>query len=633
MKSRLFCILTMLLALTFGQNVKVVDNTQNNLRLKYIEAIRMENQKQPEKALENYRELYNAMPEEKLFYGRYFDLLFQFKKYEELAQVLNSTIENNPQNHKAKIDLGKLYYIQEDSAKAKKLWQKYLKEANYSRLFSEHLFYTMVSLRMRDEAENLLLKSRKINKDESLFCKPLGDYYFSSGNYKKSVAEYIKYLKEDDRNFNYISDIILQFPKEEKVLRQVDSVLVGSLNQENDINVHRIRRDFLFINKAFEQATLEVLFIEELTDNSGVNILQFCDDLVKIKEFEYAKKVYTQILKKTEFKEIFTKVLLGLAKVEEQLILKDQAKSPLNCFLPGNQFFQSNFIYISDEKNQHLSRAFMIYDSLSSINKDENISGKAEFNIANLRFYYVRDFDGAIKNYDLAEKKSKSVRFRHQCFNQKLQAIIAKGDLKRAEKELENRKIHFPVNFDKDYLVNRVLLDFLSQDFEKVVAAKSKIIKELGFDHRAFNDYFEMVNLIEGNYSKKSEAEQKDFQRFVTAELMLKQNKLGEAVGIYDFIINNQLNSPIKDESFLRLIQIYLLLGKGDLADTKANELMKTKSDYCDLVAKMLGEYYFTTQNSDKAKQWYQTILLDFPDSFYIETARSRLREIRGDNF
>jgi len=153
------------------------------------------------------------MPEEKLFYSRYFDLLFQLKQYDELEKVLSGTIKINPSNDKAKIDLGKLYYIKDDTTEAKKIWKTYLKESNYSKIFSQHLFYTMISLRMRFEAEAILIKSRDINKDENLFSKDLGDFYFSSGNYSKSTIEYLKYLAEDDRNYNYISDMILKFPK------------------------------------------------------------------------------------------------------------------------------------------------------------------------------------------------------------------------------------------------------------------------------------------------------------------------------------------------------------------------------------------------------------------------------------
>jgi outer membrane protein assembly factor BamD (BamD/ComL family) len=59
---------------------------------------------------------------------------------------------------------------------------------------------------------------------------------------------------------------------------------------------------------------------------------------------------------------------------------------------------------------------------------------------------------------------------------------------------------------------------------------------------------------------------------------------------------------------------------------------MKTKSDRRDMAVRIMADYYFSRGNMEKAREWYQTILLDFPNSFYIETARSRLRQIRGDN-
>ena len=631
MKNRILIISLVLFSILTAQNVRVVDKSQVNLRLKYVEAIKLENQNQVGKALDIFRYLTDQMPDEPLFYVKYFDLLFKTQSFDELDKILPDFITKYPANEKAKIDLGKLYFIQGDTIKAENTWNTYIEEANYSKLYSEHLFYALIELRQRDHAEEILLISREINNNNNLFAKELADFYYSSGRYKKSVTEYVKYLFEDERNISYVSDMLMLFPKEEKVFHTTDSVLVSQINKEDNLYLHQLRSDYLFSNRKYEDAAIEILTIEKMTDYPGESVLEFSNELVNIKAYQFAKKFFDQILKNKNFETITTEVLLKLAKVEEQLLTKDIAKSPLNYFLPGNFFFKSDFVYIDDDKNENLSNAFAIYDSLSSIDSDKPVGAQALFNIGKLRFTVLRDFDAAIESFELAEKKTKKKSFKYQCFNNRFLALISKGDLKKAFKELERVKNVFGRNYNKNYYRNRILLDMLNLKFDEITKVQDYIIKNLGFEDNAYNDYFELLTLIENNSDGEGHEGLKGLQRFISSELLIRQGKLTEAAEILKYIIENTPNAKINDESLLRLSQIYLQIGYFDESEKYAVMLMKTNSNYREITAKMFGEYYFTNAEMEKSKEWYQTILLDFPQSFFIEDARARLREIRGD--
>ena len=265
------------------------------------------------------------------------------------------------------------------------------------------------------------------------------------------------------------------------------------------------------------------------------------------------------------------------------------------------------------------------------MNSDRPVGAQALYNIGKLRQTVLRDFDAALKSFELAEKKSKKKTFKYQCFNDKFLTLVAKGDVKKAAKELKKTKSKYGSNYRKDFYINNILLDFLNLEFKKVTDVEDYIIKNLGFEHHAYNDYFELLTLIKNNSSGKDDNEQKDLQRFVKSELLLRQGKLTESAEVLKYIIEKRPKAKIVDESLLRLTQIFLQLGYNDEAEKYAEVLMKTDSEYKEITAKMFGEYYFANLMMDKSKKWYQTILLDFPQSFYIEDARTRLREIRGD--
>jgi len=171
----------------------------------------------------------------------------------------------------------------------------------------------------------------------------------------------------------------------------------------------------------------------------------------------------------------------------------------------------------------------------------------------------------------------------------------------------------------------------LNLKFDEITKVQDYIIKNLGFEDNAYNDYFELLTLIENNSDGEGHEGLKGLQRFISSELLIRQGKLTEAAEILKYIIENTPNAKINDESLLRLSQIYLQIGYFDESEKYAVMLMKTNSNYREITAKMFGEYYFTNAEMEKSKEWYQTILLDFPQSFFIEDARARLREIRGD--
>ena len=51
-----------------------------------------------------------------------------------------------------------------------------------------------------------------------------------------------------------------------------------------------------------------------------------------------------------------------------------------------------------------------------------------------------------------------------------------------------------------------------------------------------------------------------------------------------------------------------------------------------DAIFKLAGIYEEQYGDKEKAKELYQTIILDFKDSIYVTEARKRFRKLRGDN-
>lgn len=146
------------------------------------------------------------------------------------------------------------------------------------------------------------------------------------------------------------------------------------------------------------------------------------------------------------------------------------------------------------------------------------------------------------------------------------------------------------------------------------------------------NDAMELSLLIRDNTLEDSA--QTALKKYARADLLAFQNKNKEAVALLDEILNENKGDKIEDDALLK--QAILYEEEENWSSAEANYLkilqFYSKSILADNATYNLAQLYNNRMNEpEKAKDFYEKIIFNFPDSIYFVEARRNFRQLRGD--
>ncbi len=606
---------------------------QQEQKIKYYQALRLEQQGRIEQAKQIYAYLTQQDPGNIIYYKRYVRLLLATESYAEMEEVITRFLEKHPQNIEAIVDRGKLYFARGDTSQAHDYWQQALEKFGHSTTFYRHLFYALLENRALDRAEALVWEAREYHQRKDLLSLELANYYMSTRRYEAAAGEYLQYADQDERKYNTVTRQLLQIPHEEKVFQSIDSLLQAKLEQHPDfVPLYQLRSELLFRFQEYEKATDMAFKSEQISGYPGKVVLTLAKDLLREKEYGQAEYIYHQVITEEQFAKVVPEALLGLAKTLEEKLLAQQQTEPLHYFYPDNIFFNTDFVnQLADQYD--LKRAFAIYDSLITIHPQTHYSARAIYRLGDLRFRLTHDFDGALQFLQRALKASREAALTQQCITRIVDVYIARGDLDQAQDIIEKYLSEYEGSqFEKNLAVKQVLSLYLAGEIDSVISQKNHILGLLTAEHDLYNDFFGLTNFLDQYYTGTSTASQEAFNYFSKGERFLHQNKLSQAASSYGFIIENYPAAPVIAPARFRLAQIQLVMHQFESARKTLIPVLNGDNQWADQAAFMLAEInHFKRQDLTRAVQWYERILMDFQQSFYAEVARKRLRTLQAE--
>jgi tetratricopeptide (TPR) repeat protein len=122
--------------------------------------------------------------------------------------------------------------------------------------------------------------------------------------------------------------------------------------------------------------------------------------------------------------------------------------------------------------------------------------------------------------------------------------------------------------------------------------------------------------------------------KFAKADLLRYQNKLDEAEDTLDFITKNYTGTALTDDILYLKYKIEKERQHYDKAATYLEQIVENYSTdiLADNAVFYLGDLYQNyLKDEEKAKSYYEKIILDFKDSTFSIEARKRFRKLRGD--
>lgn len=628
---KLYVFMTFLFVTGFAQQSwKSPEVIRREMESRYRVAQQYERQGQIEKALEVYRYLFAKNPKNSAYYTRYIRLLFNQKNTAELDKVIQKYLELNPESENALVDRGKLYFVRGDTAMADEFWKKSWEEHNYSQSFARTLFNTLISMSQFNRAENVIHIARDHYNRPDMFAVKLANFQMMRGNYMKSAAEYLRFGRQNRRNYDYISNQILKFPADSNLCKGVDSLIqIELLKTPESAELHLLRADLFFKAKDYNRAIEQMMIVENSRSFRGNNILDLAVDLLNVGQYKRAEQVYTLIIKEPQFRSVLPRALLGLAEAFEKEMLAERPCSPFDYFFRDNFFFVPEYIYGFGEDDYNIRRAFSIYDSLIVSLPRSDYAAKALIRLAELRYRVLQDIDGAARLYSDALKSSVNANLKNICRIRLIDLQIVKGDLTKARQTI-NQAIEYSQSIEKELSLRKLLLSYYSFEMDSISAFSNNLLGMLGVDDPRFNDVVDFQNFTD-QFLKNSESDAA--RDFVKSELLIRQNKLSEARELLSYLMENYSDAEIAIPAGFRLLQIELFFHNREAAERVLMSLLNQNSQFDADALLMMGELAQFRDNDNRyAAKWYQQLLEQYPGSFMSDEVRKRLRRIQTES-
>ncbi|MDY7395730.1 tetratricopeptide repeat protein [Aureibaculum sp. 2210JD6-5] len=121
---------------------------------------------------------------------------------------------------------------------------------------------------------------------------------------------------------------------------------------------------------------------------------------------------------------------------------------------------------------------------------------------------------------------------------------------------------------------------------------------------------------------------------YAKADVLAYQNKNKAAIDTLNSVLKKFKGGAIEDEALYKQAELFTKIKKYDLAEENYLQLIafdKTGILVDNSYFKLAELYRNNLSNIDKAKEMYQKIIFEFPNSIFLVEARKQFRKLRGD--
>ena len=561
-----------------------------------------------DESLNVYYNLFDKSPNLYEAYKPLKSILIKQKDWEQLTILSERFLTANNQSIKAQVEVLEVYLLTENTLK----WEGIL--SGFKKTFpnNKNELKQVLKILLNNNQNKIVVETvnelREIQPD--YFTLELGLNYSINMSIEKSLSEFLKHIDYNPGKRDFIFNRILAFPDMEFVNIKIKDYLRDSEN---------INSKFLLSKIEFKQKNLKISY--ELLSNNNANeedYIKFVEDLIKIKEYEFAQKVINDIFKLNFSKNSLEKSIFLLAQVFENIITENTQEELLINNITNNQLLNSPFIKINEEKNSLLYKAISIYDSLS-INTNKI---KPLFHLAEIKYKILADFDGSRELY---EKITKATNHNYYipATERMIDIMISEGDLDEALSSINKIK-----NVKNDELNNllffkKIQILYYKNEIEKLKDDMNLMINKISQDYIYYNDLLSIkhdILLFEDDIN---------FQNYCLAMLKVFQNKRTEAINILESILEID-NEEISDKIKFECSYLYFLQGDFTKSLEVANSITVNSSFNENSILLKAEIYDYKIKNKSMAADLYLDFLNKFPLSIHYESIRLRLRELAG---
>lgn len=556
-----------------------------------------------EQAAELYIEICHLDPQNRSAYEGAKRNLLLIKQYDQLESLIQFLQQRKPHLH-YKVDLASLEFQRGSPDRARELWTTVLRDHQNRQEAYLLVGRAMAENHLFDEALDVYKKGRDALDNSNLYMFNMASIYKVQNNYEQLTVEYINHLKDNPQQINYLrSDLerSANLPNEQEA---VIKVLEKKLDQkENRWVMHLWCADFYTMRREYKKAFSHLKEFEPLalkTENKkylnryepGYEMYVLGETVLKDHKPEMAIDIFQYIIDHVN-SPLVTQAKIQLAQAYSRMGQYKQSVEMLKSYAKDKAGSEQAVMAMMNLGNLSLYELFDIEQAMEAFKFVVQYAEHSEH--VNTARYKLGECAIAAADLKLAESYFKSVH------SDRYEAINLKSIYKLAELAFFNAQIKKLENY-----------------IQEILAA------ELNRDQSLINDVLELKMLLQ-----KSANDTLSLGVLGTASLLFQQRQYKACADTLEHFLRNVPGTPLRDDMLLLSAKSCIQLDRESRAIQHLVAVYENERGlYQDRALLRIAEIYESMDDQKRAIEYYEKIMLEFPDSIYLDKVRNRLREL-----
>jgi tetratricopeptide (TPR) repeat protein len=563
------------------------------------------------KAIEIYKKLYDQSPTDGDVYSGYLDALIGAKEYKDAEKLVNNQLSMSQHNPLLLIDLGKVYLASGKEKKANEPFENAIALLNGDDILTTRMANSFTALGQDKYAIKVYERAIEILRNTYLYSLPLARLYSKTGDIEKAINALLNMGPMQMPGMEDPKGTMLELLGiDPKKVQLAQKALINRINEQPENTWYADLLTWLYTQKDdWDGALMQIEALDARLKENGQRLLEFARYAKTEKQYPTAIKALEGVIEKGKDQPMY-----AIAKAEKLNVLMQQ--------LQDDPFFKPEDVTAMEKEYSSFLTEFPQYYSTETLRDyaalEAQYADKPQLAIELLQKGIDapsprRDFSGWAKlqmgDYDILVGKLWEASL---LYSQVDKAF--REDLLGEEARFRNAKLSY---YQGDFEWAQGQLSVLKASTSELIA----------------NDALYLSVLITENIPPDSNLV--PLKRFAYADLLLFQNKDKEAEALLDSLSTTFPQHPLKDD--ILMLRSKLAIKRHDF--TQALEYMKLVYDPCkdckqddllkdDALFRTAEVYDKYMKQPDQAKKFYERLIVDYPGSTYVQTARVKLKEL-----
>jgi tetratricopeptide (TPR) repeat protein len=555
-----------------------------------------------EKAASLYKTLFEKNPYNANYLNTLIDCYQQLEKFEEVTQIVVKQLKSYPNQEYLYVELGYSEQLQNFPDKAAPYYEKALLSIDKSPVLGYVVAKTF--------HDNFLLDYALLAYKKAMAMNPNADYnfqialiYSEKGELENMFNTYLDLIEKNENYESIAKSYIGKFITDDA--ESQPNILLRKLllkrSQNNPNNNWNVLLSWLFIQqKEYDKALIQekalhkrnlgnlngLINLGKITfENNDFEATKNCLNYV----LENATNLETELLAKLYLLEVNMKTNAPVETVETQFqqLFKQYGKNVATLSI---QAIYAEFLAF--KKNESAQAISVLKDALK-LPVNEFQKGYLKTKLADI-LVFENKFNSALIYYTQVQNDLKNQPIGQTARFKIAQTSYFKGDFEWAQSQLS------------------VLKNSTSQ-----LIANDALALNLLITDNAVKDSLKIA-----------------LKKYAIADLLSYQNKNQQAIDTLSQVLKQYKGHPIEDEALFKQAQLFEKINQFTNAENNYLQIINLNKE--DILADdahyYLAELYLNKLNSpEKAKEYYQKMIFNYPSSIYVVDARKKFRNLRGD--